>query len=455
MDLSIIPYDDRTQQHLVNSQLPDWLPKHEFLMLIVAPAGSGKTTLLLNMLLRIYKQYWHQIFLFSPTIHNDGKWEHLKKERQVLLPMVDKGLHHQFIQGQGVSGNGKGGDSITNDKDNEQLPEWMKKKPKSGGATNTQDMEYTYPDNYGTNGKKTLSKKSIFSKKHGPPVIHKRPNRTEVDEINRLRKGEELNIEMVKKKYLEYQKRRETLLNQLQKPLTPMELQLWEDLKKQLFKSNQPRSTSQEGHTENEDLEGNHQSKQKTGEKSGSSKKKKDRMVHDNEMFEEYNEETLQTIMEQKDKLVKTTKQNSKSKDNMKWMTQVERSVFVFDDMVGSGLFSNKRQNAFKRLTVRRRHLFSSVIGVTQAYREIPKTTRTNANAIILFHIDNEEELNTIYEEFPMGLKWHQWMAVVEWATQEPYSFIMFNTQQSDPNQRIVKQFTQPLPLDWIKQTFI
>ena len=167
MDLSIIPYDDRTQQHLVNSQLPDWLPKHEFLMLIVAPAGSGKTTLLLNMLLRIYKQYWHQIFLFSPTIHNDGKWEHLKKERQVLLPMVDKGLHHQFIQGQGVSGNGKGGDSITNDKDNEQLPEWMKKKPKSGGATNTQDMEYTYPDNYGTNGKKTLSKKSMFFKKHG------------------------------------------------------------------------------------------------------------------------------------------------------------------------------------------------------------------------------------------------------------------------------------------------
>jgi sulfatase maturation enzyme AslB (radical SAM superfamily) len=79
----------------------------------------------------------------------------------------------------------------------------------------------------------------------------------------------------------------------------------------------------------------------------------------------------------------------------------------------------------------------------------------TNANAIILFHIDNEEELNTIYEEFPMGLKWHQWMAVVEWATSEPYSFIMFNTQQSDPNQRIVKQFIQPLPLDWIKQTFI
>lgn len=453
MDLSIIPYDDRTQQHLVNSQLPDWLPKHEFLMLIIAPAGSGKTTLLLNILLRIYKEYWHQIFLFSPTIHNDGKWEHLKRQKKVLLPPLPKGLHEQFIQGT-ITSQGIGSHE---EQQNEQLPDWMKKKSKNKGSKNktmTEDIELTYPDNYGTNGTKTLSKKSIFSKKHGPPVIHKRPNRYEREEIQRLKQGSggnELNLETVKKKYIEYQKRRETLLNQLQKPLTPMELQLWEDLKQQLFKNRQPRY-EQQGNDELEEGEKDASQQNKTSK----SKHKKDRMVHENEMFEEYTEETLQSIMEQKDKLVKATKQkHSKHKDSLKWMSQMERSLFVFDDMVGSGLFNNKRQNAFKRLTVRRRHLFSSVIGVTQAYREIPKTTRTNANAIILFHIDNEEELNTIYEEFPMGLKWHQWMALVEWATQEPYSFIMFNVQQSDPNQRIVKQFTQPLPLDWIKQTFI
>ena len=455
MDLSIIPYDDRTQQHLVNSQLPDWLPKHEFLMLIVAPAGSGKTTLLLNMLLRIYKQYWHQIFLFSPTIHNDGKWEHLKKEKQLLLTPVKKGLHEQYVTGQGIQGSGGGGgghQGDNNEKENERLPQWMKETGKNTKKQN--DEVYTYPETYGgSSSKKTLSKKSIFSKKHGPPVIHKRPHQKEMEEMKRLRQNQEVNIDTIKKKYLEYQERRETLLTQLQKPLTPMELQLWEDLKDKLFKTRK-KGIMDQGNEEQQRLKEEEEQQKKEG-KDRSKKAKKLRMVSEHEMFEEYNEETLQSIMEQKDELVKQTKQQSHSKDGLKWMTEVERSVFVFDDMVGSGLFSNKRQNAFKRLTVRRRHLFSSVIGVTQAYREIPKTTRTNANAIILFHIDNEEELNTIYEEFPMGLKWHQWMAVVEWATSEPYSFIMFNTQQSDPNQRIVKQFIQPLPLDWIKQTFI
>jgi hypothetical protein len=220
-----------------------------------------------------------------------------------------------------------------------------------------------------------LSKKSIFSKKHGPPVIHKRPHQKEMEEMKRLRQNQEVNIDTIKKKYLEYQERRETLLTQLQKPLTPMELQLWEDLKDKLFKTRK-KGMMDQGSEEQQRLKEEEEEQQKKEGKDRSKKAKKLRMVSEHEMFEEYNEETLQSIMEQKDELVKKTKQQSHSKDGLKWMTEVERSVFVFDDMVGSGLFSNKRQNAFKRLTVRRRHLFSSVIGVTQAYREIPKTTR-------------------------------------------------------------------------------
>jgi glycerophosphoryl diester phosphodiesterase len=82
---------------------------------------------------------------------------------------------------------------------------------------------------------------------------------------------------------------------------------------------------------------------------------------------------------------------------------------------------------------------------VAQAYKEIPKTTRTNANAVILFRIDSEEEMATIYSEYPMGMKWHQWEKVVTHYTKEPYSFIMFNLQTSNPDYRVISNFNQPI----------
>ena len=43
------------------------LPQHEFTLGIIAPKGSGKTTTIIN-LLRLYKNYFHQILVMSPTI---------------------------------------------------------------------------------------------------------------------------------------------------------------------------------------------------------------------------------------------------------------------------------------------------------------------------------------------------------------------------------------------------
>lgn len=50
------------------------LPRHEFTMGLIAPKGQGKTTLICN-LLRFYKQHFHAIYVFSPTVRNDDKWD--------------------------------------------------------------------------------------------------------------------------------------------------------------------------------------------------------------------------------------------------------------------------------------------------------------------------------------------------------------------------------------------
>jgi len=44
----------------------DILMKHEFTIGLIAPKGAGKTTLIAN-LLHFYKDYFHDIFVFSPT----------------------------------------------------------------------------------------------------------------------------------------------------------------------------------------------------------------------------------------------------------------------------------------------------------------------------------------------------------------------------------------------------
>jgi thymidine kinase len=66
----------------------DVLPSHEFtlgligvwLCFILAPKGCGKTTMIVN-LLEFYKNYFHSILIFSPTVQSDEKWDYVKGRR--------------------------------------------------------------------------------------------------------------------------------------------------------------------------------------------------------------------------------------------------------------------------------------------------------------------------------------------------------------------------------------
>lgn len=59
------------------------LSKHEFSMGIIAPKGSGKTTLICNLLM-FYKKYFNDIFIFSPTVLSDDKWDYIKKQELLV-----------------------------------------------------------------------------------------------------------------------------------------------------------------------------------------------------------------------------------------------------------------------------------------------------------------------------------------------------------------------------------
>lgn len=161
----------------------------------------------------------------------------------------------------------------------------------------------------------------------------------------------------------------------------------------------------------------------------------------------EYNEQTLADIMDEQMAIVKTLKAHGKTKH------LANRLLIVFDDLVGSSLFSGKKDNPFKRLNTNHRHYSCSMLMVTQAYilftryKEIPKTVRTQFSCLIVFEIANEKEVLAIYEENPMALKHPDWVEVYEHATEGDHDF-MFINYQKPKRLRIMKNFQSVLFID-------
>ncbi len=171
-----------------------------------------------------------------------------------------------------------------------------------------------------------------------------------------------------------------------------------------------------------------------------------DGIIPDECFLEDYNEQVLENIYNQQMRIVKLLKKHGKTKH------LANRILLIFDDLVGSTLFNNARQNVFKGFNTRHRHYSCSMLMVSQGYKEIPKTVRTNFTCLILFEICSEAELEVIAEEYPMGIRkafnktakdlWHD---MYLYAINEPFSFLYYNMQEPDKSKRCMKKFQEYL----------
>lgn len=163
-----------------------------------------------------------------------------------------------------------------------------------------------------------------------------------------------------------------------------------------------------------------------------------DGIIPEDNFIGEYDEDTLRDIMTQQMKVVKLLKKHKKSKH------LANRLLIVFDDLVGSSLFSGKKDNPFKMLNTNHRHHSCSMLMVTQAYKEIPKTVRTQFSCLIIFEIANEKEVDVIFEENPMKLKKESWLELYNHATEGDHDFLFINYQKKK-KMRLMKNFTSYL----------
>lgn len=138
----------------------------------------------------------------------------------------------------------------------------------------------------------------------------------------------------------------------------------------------------------------------------------------------EYDDSFLESIMNEQAEVIKFLEAHGETKH------LANRILLIFDDMVGSKLFSSHRKNPFKKLNTNHRHYSASILMVAQAYKEIIKTVRTQFSCLILFKVPNRRELAVIYEENPVFLEEEQWMEMYNYATSVPYSFLFINYQR-------------------------
>lgn len=161
--------------------------------------------------------------------------------------------------------------------------------------------------------------------------------------------------------------------------------------------------------------------------------------IPDDHFLPDYDETTLQAIMSEQQSLINILKKFGKTKH------LANRILIIFDDLVGSSLFSGKKKNPFKMLNTNHRHYSTSLLMVSQAYKEIPKTVRTQFSCLIIFEIPNESEVKVIYEENPMNLKFDDWEELYREATNGDHNFMYINYQQKDKKLRIMQNFNRYL----------
>jgi hypothetical protein len=161
-------------------------------------------------------------------------------------------------------------------------------------------------------------------------------------------------------------------------------------------------------------------------------------MIPAEHYFDSYNDDKFREIMEEQMSMIKLLKKHNQPK------YLANRILIIFDDLVGSSLFAGSRGSYFKGINTRHRHYSSSFIMVSQGYKEIPKTIRTNWTSLIVFEIGNEQEVFVIYQEYAMGLTYENWLEVYKHATEEDHSFLFINFQKPK-RMRMMKNFTNYL----------
>lgn len=135
-------------------------------------------------------------------------------------------------------------------------------------------------------------------------------------------------------------------------------------------------------------------------------------------MFDSYYEDKIEEILATQKKIVEWQK-NHKQKRLM-------QICIILDDMLDDHR-AMRSSKTLERLAARGRHMQTSTIVSSQAYRSVMPVYRINTSDDIVFRISNRLCLEAIIDEFSALVGKKQFEALYRRAVSEPYSFLWIN----------------------------
>jgi hypothetical protein len=101
---------------------------------------------------------------------------------------------------------------------------------------------------------------------------------------------------------------------------------------------------------------------------------------------------------------------------------EMQRILIILDDCLG---YLNTN-NALPNICTRYRHYNMSFIITSQSFRRLPLVIRNCANQVVFFKMNNEQELEKLFEEY--GSAYHNnFIQIAKKITSEKYNFVYLN----------------------------
>ena len=149
-------------------------------------------------------------------------------------------------------------------------------------------------------------------------------------------------------------------------------------------------------------------------------------------LFDEYNAEALEHIIDMQHKVIEYQKKNK--------MTKLFSCLLVIDDFAEDKTFM-RYSKILHGLYTKSRHFGLSVITASQKLNALATIVRVNTSSLYIFKLKNIREVETFIEEQSALVDKKTLLEIYKIATEEPFSFLFVKLRESDLNKIFMKRF--------------
>jgi predicted ATPase len=103
--------------------------------------------------------------------------------------------------------------------------------------------------------------------------------------------------------------------------------------------------------------------------------------------------------------------------------------LLICDDLQGTSLYSNGRDNLMNHVAIKSRHIPLTVCYLVQSWTGLPRVIRLNATQFMIYKTGDKKQLRQIYEHFGTTLDEATFNRVYEHAVIAPFGFLYIDTE--------------------------